>query len=127
MKKWMSILVVIVFFCFLLKFKAEGKICNYIVAVINEEIITQTELQRAIETLQAERAISAAPNLDPNQWEKRALQYLIDEKLQLQEARKRGISIYPEEIDQSLAEIRIKNGFANESELEKAITKELER
>ena len=122
MKYCIIILIVIFIFCFPSNLKVEGKMYNYIVAIINEEIVTQTELYRALEFLRVEMADSSlSPNFDPNQLGEKALQTLINERLQLQEAKKMSISVFPEEIDQSIQEIKIKNGLTSDWELEKAL------
>jgi peptidyl-prolyl cis-trans isomerase SurA len=103
--------------------QAAGEICNRIVAIVNQEILTQKELQLMKESLRTEMPsdLLSDPNFDPNHIEKGALWAMIDERLQLQEAQKMGISVYPEEIDQNLRDIRIKNGLKSDQEMEKAI------
>ena len=126
-EEWISLLIIIVTLSSL-SFslhvqQAGGEICNQIVAIVNQEILTQKELQLMRESLRTEipADLLSDPNFDPNHREKGALWAMIDERLQLQEAQKMGISVYPEEIDQNLRDIRIKNGLSNDQELEKAI------
>ncbi|MEW5800667.1 MAG: peptidylprolyl isomerase [bacterium] len=101
--------------------QAEGEVCNRIIAIVNQDILTQKELQR--ESLWAEMPLSARsdsnsdPNSDHDTMGKRLIWAMIDERLQLQEARRMGISVYPEEIDQHLREIRLKNGLSTDQEL----------
>ncbi|MDQ1275957.1 MAG: peptidyl-prolyl cis-trans isomerase SurA [Euryarchaeota archaeon] len=103
--------------------QAAGEICNRIVAIVNQEILTQKELQVMKDSLRTEMPadLLSDPNFDPTHIEKGALWAMIDERLQLQEAQKMGISVYPEEIDQNLRDIRIKNGLSSDQEMEKAI------
>jgi len=103
--------------------QAAGEICNRIVAIVNQEILTQKELQFMKDSLRTEMPadLLSDPNFDHNHIEKGALWAMIDERLQLQEAQKMGISVYPEEIDQNLRDIRIKNGLSSDQEMEKAI------
>ncbi len=124
--KWLKkcIIPLIVTLLFYLPYhsKAEGKIYNHILAIINEEIVTQTEFHRVLESLLLETAHSSIPeNNIPPQLGGEALQSLIDERLQLQEAQKIGISVFPEEIDRSIREIKTKNGLTSDWELEKAL------
>jgi len=122
LKKCIIPLVVTLFFYLPYHSKVEGKIYNHIVAIINEEIVTHTELNRVLDSLLIETAHSSIPenNISPQLGEK-ALQSLIDERLQLQEAQKMGISVVPEEIDRSIREIKTSNGLTSDWELEKAL------
>jgi len=123
--KWLKkcIIPLIVTLVFYLPYHSnvEGKIYNHIVAIINEEIVTQTEFHRVLESLLETAHSSISENNIPPQLGKKALQGLIDERLQLQEAQKIGISVFPEEIDRSIREIKTKNGLTSDWELEKAL------
>ena len=122
LKKYTILLIVTLIFYLPFHSKVEGKIYNHIVAIINEEIVTQTELHRFLESLLVETAHSSIPeNIIPSQLGEKALQSIIDERLQLQEAQKIGISVFPEEIDRSIQEIKTKNGLTSDWELEKAL------
>ena len=119
--KWIILLAITLIFCFPYHTKIESKIYNHIVAVINEEIVTKTELHRILETLQIQAYDSSVPNNSVVTQLEKALQTLIDEKLQLQEAQKLGISVSHEEIDRSIREIKMKNGLTSDWELEKIL------
>ena len=114
-KKCIIALIVTLIFYLPCHSKVEGKIYNHIVAIINEEIVTQTEFHRVLESLLVEIPQSLiTEDTIPPQLEEKALQRLIDERLQLQEAQKIGISVFPEEIDRSIREIKAKNGITSD-------------
>jgi|GEM_PF-3086241 len=119
---------------------AEGEIYDQIVAIVNQEILTQKELQSMIDALRAEEGSHALfPDLrffDPNlslaqpnlfleqplkQIEEKVLWLMIDERLQLQEAEREGILVSSEEIEENIRQIKIKNGLDSDQALEKLI------
>jgi peptidyl-prolyl cis-trans isomerase SurA len=108
-----------IIFCSLYRPKVEGKMYDQIAAIVNGEIITQREFRHTLEMLQAASSVDFAHA--PHQLAKEVLQSLIDEKLQVQEARGIGLSVYPEELEQGLQEIKAKNGLSSDGELEKAL------
>lgn len=102
--------------------QARGEICNQIVAIVNQEILTQKELQSMIESFRTEIYPSLAdPNFDSHRMGEEALWALIDERLQLQEAEREDITVRPEEIDESIREIRVKNRLNSDQDLERVI------
>jgi len=97
-----------------------------IVAVVNGEIITFSDLQSAsaqarmgLLSLSADGTISHPPSS-----EHEILEQLINQKLQLQLARKKGIFVGPEEVDRAVADVKQKNGMATDSALQKALQEE---
>lgn len=79
-----------------------------IIAVVNDEIITLSELSTA----------------DTKVFQSTSLSFLIEKKLQLQAAKKRGISVTNAEADEALNDIRKMNGFTSEEEMKEALFKE---
>ena len=79
-----------------------------IIAVVNDEIITLSELKTA----------------DTKVFQSTSLSFLIEKKLQLQAAKKKGISVTNAEVDEALNDIKKMNEFASEEEMKEALLKE---
>ncbi|HUK55255.1 MAG TPA: peptidyl-prolyl cis-trans isomerase [Nitrospiria bacterium] len=97
-----------------------------IAAIVNGEIITASDLKSA-----AARArlglLTLTPDGTPARTpvsEQKVLEQLIDQKLQLQLAQKKGITVEPDEIDKAVQDVKQKNGMANDAALEKALEEE---
>lgn len=102
--------------------QARAEICNQIVAIVNQEILTQKELQSMIESFRTEMYPSFVdPNFDSDRMGQEALWTLIDERLQLQEAEREDITVRPEEIDEGIREIRMKNRLNSDQDMERII------
>ncbi|MBI3995199.1 MAG: peptidyl-prolyl cis-trans isomerase [Nitrospirae bacterium] len=97
-----------------------------IVAVVNGEIITLSDLQSA--AAQAQLGLlglspdETAPRRPSSQPE--VLDRLIDQKLQLQTARRKGVAVGPEELERAVEEVKQKNGMTTDEALQKALQKE---
>ena len=109
---------------------AWGEIKEQIVAVINDEIITYSELERILSPIfeQYERIYSGAELFSMLQKARRdVLNHLIEEKLILQEAKKQNIrglmgDEFTKDVEQSIA--GIKTGFPSEDEFLKQMKRE---
>ncbi len=96
---------------------AEAKTVNRIVAWINDEIITQAEIDKAMSMV--------GSGLKPEQMDKlrqQVLDKLIEEKLILQEAKRQGIKVSAQEVEEELA--RVKSQFKSIDDFKKAIKEE---
>lgn len=78
---------------------------NRIVAVINEEIITESELDDAINQLKQQLIANHAQLPSDQELRNEALQQLITYRLQLQMAHRNGIEPTPEEVDKAIEQI----------------------
>lgn len=97
-----------------------------IVAVVNGEIITFSDLQSAAAQarlgllgLSSDGTISRLQSSAPE-----ILEQLINQRLQLQMARKRGITVGPEEVEKAVEDVKQKNGMATDAALQKALQEE---
>ena len=98
-----------------------------VMAVVNGEIITQTELQEeSIPLIRRMTAESAARGGAPpiGLTEKQILEGLIDRRLQLQEAKKQGITISVAEVDAYVGDLKKSSKIEDEEEFKKALAKE---
>ncbi len=79
-----------------------------IIAVVNDEVITASEME------------TAGTKVFPS----KSLSFLIEKKLQLQVAKKKGLSVYNKDIEETLNDIKKMNGFKSDTEMEEALLKE---
>jgi len=105
-----------------------GKVVEEIIARVNNEIITRTELEkaRAAATEDAQQDCSGRCTQEQLQVaiedrQKYALRDLIDQSLLSQRGKDMGINVKPEVVKQ-LDEIRVKNNLKDMDDLEKAVT-----
>src|SRR3990170_4749732 len=79
-----------------------------IVAVVNDDIITLSELKTA----------------DTRVFPSASLSFLIEKKLQLQAAKKKGISVSNTEVEEAVNDIKKMNRFSSDQEMNEALLKE---
>lgn len=89
--------------------KQKAELVDQIAAVVNEEVITENQLNDRIERVRKEILLTSQPMPTEEVFRKQILQQLINQKLQLQVAKKIGIQISEEDIDQSLAKMAKKD------------------
>ena len=107
---------------------SEGKVVEEIVARVNNEVITRSELQHSVATAEEDAKADCQNRCTPEQLknltedrQKNALRELIDQSLLVQRAKDMGISVEPEVIKQ-LDQIRIENKLASMEALEQAVS-----
>ena len=106
-------------------FSSSEAVVDRIVAVVNKEIITLSEVERMIGHLKEE--IEGGNRLERrgriNELSRMALEKLIEEKLIDQEAKRTGIKAAAKEIDGSIDEIKRRNA-ATQEDLEKVLARD---
>ncbi len=107
-------MVLTVFLSFTLGAAADASVVvDRVVAVVNGEIITLSDLQRE-ETLR---------KADVKQDERLVLEDMIDRKLQMASAKRAGLDVTDKEVDDAIADIMKRNSF-DKKQFEAAIAKE---
>jgi peptidyl-prolyl cis-trans isomerase SurA len=101
---------------------AKARPADFIVAVVNSEPITNNEVQNLKLRLE-KQAVPGSPVLTAKALTQQALDQLINEKAQLQQARDNGIRIDDTEVDQAEATIARQNQVSKE-ELYKRVATE---
>jgi len=108
--------------------EGEGKVVEEIVARVNNEIITKSELDKARGAAAEDAQQECSGRCTPEQLQvaiedrqKYALRDLIDQSLLAQRGKDMGINVKPEVVKQ-LDEIRQKNKIKDLDEMEKAVT-----
>jgi peptidyl-prolyl cis-trans isomerase SurA len=107
-----------------------GKVVEEIVARVNNEVITKSELQHAIDTAEEETKQDCQNRCSPEQVktltedrQKNALRDLIDQSLLVQRGKDMGVSVEPDVI-KSLDSIRQENKLPDLEALEKEVEKQ---
>lgn len=106
--------------------QAEAKrfLIEKVVAVVNDEVITLTELQEASQPLlrQAPAVEGGRASLQATQ--QQILEGFILQRLQLQEGKKVGIIASPAEVAAALEEVKRRHEISSDKELEAALSRE---
>jgi peptidyl-prolyl cis-trans isomerase SurA len=109
---------------------SEGKVVEEIIARVNNEIITRSEMDKARVTAAEEARQDCMGRCTPEQLqvhiedsEKNALRDLIDQSLLSQRGRDLGINVETDVVKQ-LDQIRIQNNLKDMDELEREVTKQ---
>lgn len=82
---------------------------DYILAVVNQELVTASELQARIERVRADAARQRATLPPEEQLRREVLDALIDERVQLTHARESGTRIDEAELDRAVNNVAVQN------------------
>lgn len=94
-----------------LSVQAERKLLDQVVAIVDEDVILQTELEARISTITS-RLSAQGTGLPPRQvLEERVLDQLITESIQMQMADRAGMRISDNELNETMANIAERNGM----------------
>ena len=96
---------------------------DFIVAVVNSEPITNREVEVLRQRLASQADTRTGNRADPGELSRAALEQLINEKAQLQQAREVGIKIDAESIDQAELNVASSNQLSRE-EMHKRLAQE---
>ena len=93
-----------------------GEICNRVVALVNNDIITLYELNNKIRTLTGFKPVSLKTQDQNNfiQTRRKILDILIDEKLTKDKIQELGISVTPKEVDDAIEMVKKNNSLTHE-------------
>jgi peptidyl-prolyl cis-trans isomerase SurA len=93
-------------------------VIDRVVAVVNKEVITQSEIEEAAQIQKSQDQKGLVPS------ENELLNQIIEKKIELQWARKKGIRIDDQELKVALEDIKQRNGFQNDEAFKKALQDE---
>jgi peptidyl-prolyl cis-trans isomerase SurA len=82
---------------------------DFIVAVVNQELVTNAELQARIARIREDAARSNARLPPPDELRKKVLDALIDERVQVTNARETGPKIDEAELDRAVGNVAVQN------------------
>jgi peptidyl-prolyl cis-trans isomerase SurA len=99
-----------------------AEVVDRIVAVVNDDIITMSELE------QVSKMVQPGSQTNPRSKESQALkremlEALIDRKLAKAEAKRRGLEISEKELDKAMEDFKKKNRFPDDAALNQALAK----
>ncbi len=90
---------------------AHAKVFDRVVARVNSDIITLSAVENRVNLL---KATNAMPDASDREIQENALNTIIDNKLQVQEAERLGIEVTDERINLAIEDIKKKNGLSDE-------------
>ncbi len=99
----------------------KAEVVDRIVAEVNDEIITMSELQNMAKTIQAQSGIKPGGTVE-KKMEREMLEALIDRKLAKAEANRRGIKVTDKEVDEALARFKQNNNIPDDETLAKGLS-----
>ena len=88
---------------------AQAQTADYIVAVVNQELVTAAELQQRIARAREEAARNRTPLPPAGTLRQQALDQLIDERVLITNARDSGARVDESEIDRAVGNVAIQN------------------
>jgi len=107
---------------------SEGVILDRIVAVVNDDVITLTEVQEeGLQTIRriVQESLGQERERRLRTTERQILDELILRKLQLQEAKKEKIEATAAEVRSAIEDLKRRNGLTSDEELQAAMSREL--
>ncbi|MES1162520.1 MAG: peptidylprolyl isomerase, partial [Rhizobacter sp.] len=82
---------------------------DYIVAVVNQELVTNAELQTRLARIRDDAACTKTQLPPPAELRKQVLEQLIDERVQVTNAREVGPKVDEAELDRAVANVAVQN------------------
>ena len=112
MKSRVSLSLLVLVFCFSSTVKATTVELDQIIAVVNDEAVTYSEYVSRYRAQQLQSNTNAGPI--PDEIDQKILGLLVDERIQLQAAQQRGISIPQEEVNGMISAMAAQNNISPE-------------
>jgi peptidyl-prolyl cis-trans isomerase SurA len=100
-----------------------AEVVDRIVAEVNNDIITMSELENMAKSMQAQSGIKPTKR-DAQKMQREMLEALIDRKLAKVEAKRRGIKVEPKEVDEAVAHFKQRGNIPDDETLAKALSNE---
>jgi len=117
--------LLIAFAVFLIQLTLAGtgvaEVVDRIVAVVNNDIITMSELQNMAKTYEAQSGVKPTGH-DEKKMQREMLEALVDRKLAKAEAQRRGIVIADKEVDEALARFKQRNNIPDDATFAKGLS-----
>jgi peptidyl-prolyl cis-trans isomerase SurA len=97
-----------------------AEVVDRIVAQVNDDIITMSELQHMAKTVEAQAGVKPKGQ-DEKRMQREMLEALIDRKLAKAEAKRRGIVVSDKEIDAAIAQFKQRNNIPDDETFAKGL------
>ncbi len=114
-------LFLLVFCFFLFTAMARAEVVERILAVVNDDVITKSEVDQMAKAMQAQPGM---PTVSGKELEKKLLDAMITQKLALVEAKRRGITVSDKEVQAAYDDFKKRNNIEDDATLAKALAKE---
>ena len=82
---------------------------DYILAIVNQELVTAGELDQRLDRIRAEAARAGAKLPPPQELRRQVLDALIDERIQITNARESGLKVDEAELDRAVGNVALQN------------------
>lgn len=82
---------------------------DFIVAIVNQELVTASEVEARLARIRADAARSNAQLPPPDELRRQVIDVLIDERVQLTHARENGNRVDEAELDRAVANVAVQN------------------
>jgi peptidyl-prolyl cis-trans isomerase SurA len=100
---------------------AMAEVVDRIVAVVNNDVITLSELQNMTKAIEAQSGIKPTSR-HAKEIQHKMLETLIDRKLALAEAKRRGITVSPKDVDKAIEQFKKNNNIPDDATLIKMLS-----
>ena len=97
------------------------EVVDRIVAVVNNDIITLSELQNMTKTIEAQSGVKPTGQ-DEKKMQRQMLEALVDRKLAKAEAQRRGIVLADKEVDEALARFKQRSNIPDDATFAKGLS-----
>jgi peptidyl-prolyl cis-trans isomerase SurA len=101
---------------------AAAEVVERIVAVVNEEVISMSEVEQMAKVIQSQPGMKLPPGSGKD-LQRRLLDSLIMQKLAKVEAKRRGITVSEKEVDKALEEFKKRNNIQDDETLSRMLSK----
>jgi len=98
-----------------------AEVVDRIVAVVNNDIITLSELQNMSKTIEAQSGVKPT-GPDEKKMQREMLEALIDRKLAKAEAQRRGIVLADKEVDEAMSRFKQRNNIPDDATFVKGLS-----
>jgi peptidyl-prolyl cis-trans isomerase SurA len=118
---WGKALFLLVFCCFMFSTAARAEVVERILAVVNDDVITKSEVDQMAKAMQSQPGMQT---LSGKELEKKLLDAMITQKLAITEAKRRGITVADKEVEAAFADFKKRNNIQDDATLAKALAQE---
>jgi len=116
------LLLLAILWVFLLGAAAGAEVVERIVAIVNDEVISQSEVEQLAKAIQSQPGVSIPPGSGKD-LQRQLLETLILKKLAKAEAKRRGISVSDKELNQAFEEFKKRNRIEDDKVLVQVLAK----
>jgi len=111
MRRLINKLIITLFFTLAFLATVSAETLDNIVAVVNDSVITQSQLNQEIDFYRQQMQMAHAPTPAPAVLRKEVLNHMIDMQLQIDFAKKQGVKVDDAELNQAITRIAQQNGL----------------